>query len=137
MRRIDYDGQVAHLSQQGNRRQVQRVARGRLERADAALAQDDLVVSVAGDVFGRKQEFLDGRAHSALQQDGTARIAELFEKGEVLHVACADLKYVGVFRDQFHVFRSYDLGNYPQARLFPRLGQQLQSLFLESLKVIG
>ena len=44
--RVDHDGQVAALLDDGHGRDVERVAGGGLEGADAALAQDDVVVAL-------------------------------------------------------------------------------------------
>ena len=39
--------------------EIQRVATGVLERADAAFAEDDFVVAVHADIFRREQPFID------------------------------------------------------------------------------
>ena len=66
-----------------------------LEGADAALAEDDLVVALREDVLGGEQPLLHRRRHAALEQDRLAQPADLGEQGEVLHVAGADLEHVG------------------------------------------
>ena len=49
---IDHHGQVREAVQHRHRREVERVARGRLKGADAALAEDDVGVAAGHDVFG-------------------------------------------------------------------------------------
>ena len=50
---IDYDGKMAEFVQQRDGCEVQGVARGSFEGSNAALTQDDLIVSVRRDVLGR------------------------------------------------------------------------------------
>ena len=76
------------------RSSVKRVER--LERPDPALAQDDPLVPLLGDVLGGHQELLDRGGHAALQQHRLVRSADLGEQEEVLHVARADLDHVAV-----------------------------------------
>lgn len=65
-------GQVRAFLWDRDRGDVERVARGRLEGADALLAQDHVGVASAQDVLGREQELLDRRHHAALQEHRTA-----------------------------------------------------------------
>ena len=59
----------------------------------------DVHVAAGEDVFGRKQPLFDRRRDAALQQDRCARVAELTQKREVLHVARADLEDVRIAFD--------------------------------------
>lgn len=52
VRRIHDDGQVREFLEDGHGRNVQRGASRHLERPDASLTQNDLVVSAGEDVFG-------------------------------------------------------------------------------------
>ena len=52
MARVGDDRQVGHLMHHGDRGQVEQVARRRVKTAEAALAQDHLVVSAFHDVLG-------------------------------------------------------------------------------------
>ena len=63
------------------------------------------------DVFRRHEEFFDGRHHAPLEQDWFAREPHLFEEGEVLDVARADLDDIGVLLHQFHIGGIHDLGD--------------------------
>ena len=76
VRWIENDGQMREIFQHGNRVDIGRVARGRFECADAALAQDDLFVAAREEVFGRHEQFFDGGAETALEQNTFTRFAE-------------------------------------------------------------
>ena len=52
--------------------QVERVARGRLEGADAALAEDDVRVAGGDDVLGGHEPLLDRGAEPRLSMTGRA-----------------------------------------------------------------
>jgi hypothetical protein len=49
---VGHDRQMAEFLDDRDRRDVKRVARGRLERPDSALAQDYVVVAAGQDVLG-------------------------------------------------------------------------------------
>ena len=68
MRHVDDDRQQRELLHDRHRRDVEREARRRLERADAALAQDDVRVAVHRDVLARREPLLDRGGHAALEQ---------------------------------------------------------------------
>src|SRR5207244_11943704 len=68
--RVDEDRQVSELLQHRDGVEVEREARGGLERPDAALAEDHVGVAAAQDVLGREQPFLDRRRHAPLEQHG-------------------------------------------------------------------
>ena len=59
--RVGDDRQMTQLLHDWNRRDVERVARVVLERSDAALTQDHVVVAAAQDVLRRQQPLLDRR----------------------------------------------------------------------------
>ncbi len=102
--RVDEDGQVAEPLHGGNDAEVERVAGVVGKGAHAALAEDDLVVALAHDVFGGHEELVERGAHAALQQHGHAQAAGVLEQREVLHVARADLDHVGPFGNQIERF---------------------------------
>jgi hypothetical protein len=82
---------VTELLHDGDRRDVERVARVALERTNATLAEHHVHVSAGQDVLGRQQPLLDGRRDAALQQYRRPRVPELPKEREVLH-ARADLR---------------------------------------------
>ena len=69
---VDDDRQVRVALDDGHGGDVERVARGVLERADAALAEHHLLVAVGEDVLGGQQQLFDRAHHAALQQHGLA-----------------------------------------------------------------
>ncbi len=75
VRGVDDDGQVGQLAQDGHRGKVERVARRRLEGADASFTQDHVGVARGEDVLGGHQPLLDGRAEAAFQEHRPATLA--------------------------------------------------------------
>ena len=73
--RVDDDRQVGQPVEERHRGEIHRVPGVRLERPDAALAQDHVGIPGADDVLGGHQEFLDGRAVAALEHHRAARPA--------------------------------------------------------------
>ena len=61
------DREMGEVVQRRDGVEVKGVARGRLERADAALAQDDLFVALAHDVFGGHEQLFERACHAALE----------------------------------------------------------------------
>ena len=59
----------------------------------------------------RHEQFLDGGAEAAFEQNGTAAFAKRFEQREVLHVARADLHDVGIVGHQFDVAIAHHFGD--------------------------
>ena len=92
MGRVNDDRQMAHALEYRNSGNIECVAGVLLVGADAALAEDDVLVALSHDVLGAHQEFLHGVCEAALEQDGLAGLAELLQQLEVLHIACADLE---------------------------------------------
>src|ERR1700683_2371696 len=128
---------MAQTLYRGDDTQIKRVASMVREGAHAALAQDHVVISLGHDVLGGHQEFVEGRRHPSLQQDGVARPAGTFQKREILHVAGANLNYVGVFLDQVERFVVDRFGYYAQAEGIAHLRKDLQALLTHPLKAIG
>src|SRR5438477_11109264 len=67
MRRIRGHWHMRKLGYDGNRRNVERIARVSFERANAALAKNHVVISAGHNVLGRKQQFLKGRSDATLK----------------------------------------------------------------------
>ena len=57
---VHHYGQMAQLFHCRNRTQIQRIAGVVLEGADAALAQDNVIVAACHDVFGGHNPLLNG-----------------------------------------------------------------------------
>ena len=120
--------------ERGHRVEVEGVARARLERADAALAEHDVVVSLAHDVLGGHEQLVDGPGDASLEQDGRARLADLLEEVEVLRVAGADLHDVdSAVHEELHVADVHDLGDDGHAGLGFCLEQQVEAALAHAL----
>ena len=97
MARVDDDRQMGQLRCSiGTAARSERVAGVVVKRADAALAEDDLLVAAGHDVFRAHQQLFDGVGQAALEQDGLVGLAKLLEQVKVLHIPRADLNHVDV-----------------------------------------
>src|SRR5215213_8448682 len=67
--RIDDDWQMALALDDGNRRYVERISRRRLESANAALAEHDLIVAMRHDVLCSHQQLRHRCRQSALEKN--------------------------------------------------------------------
>lgn len=110
MARVDDDRQVRQFLEHGHRREVERIARVVVKRADAALAEDDLLVAAGHDVLGAHEQLLERAGQAALEQDGLAQLAKLTQEVEVLHIARADLNDVHILK-QRQMLHAHDLGH--------------------------
>ena len=127
---LDHDRLTPHR----HGRDVEGRARGRLEGADAALAQHDALVPLLRDVLGRQQPLLDGVGQAALEEDGLVGAADLLHQVEVLHVARAHLDDVGHLEDALELADVHELGDDGQAGLLAGRGQDLQCGLAEPLE---
>ena len=117
---------------------VQREARGRLERADAALAQHHVVVALGGEVVGGGQPLGDGAREAALVQHHLVRLgghlADLLQQAEVLEVARAHLQAVHVGVHELAVRGVHDLGERLQAVPLARVLHDLEGFLAQALE---
>ena len=134
MGRVNDDRQMAHALEHRNGGNIECVAGVLLVGADAALAEDNVLVAARHDVLGAHQKFLHGVCEAALEQDGLAGLTEFFQQLEVLHIACADLEAVALVHEDVDMRRIGDLGNDRQSGCFVCLVQQLQTLGLQALE---
>ncbi len=134
--RVNQDRQVAELLDDGDRRDVERVARVALERADAALAQHHVHVAARQDVFRRQQPLFDRRGNAALEHDGHRRMPQLAQQREVLHVARADLEDVGIALHQFELADVHDLGHELEVVAVRRGLEEPQPFLAEPLEAV-
>ncbi len=77
------------------------------------------------------------RGHAAFQHDRFARSPCAPQESKILHVARADLDAVGVIFDQIECLDVDGFGDDAEPGGLASFGQQLQSLFGESLKRVG
>jgi hypothetical protein len=112
---IDDDGQMAQALDGGHDAEVERVAGVIGESAHSALAEDDVVVALAHDVFGGHEKFFERGGDAALQEHRLAGASGALEQRKILHVARADLDHVGILIDQIERFVVDGFGHDEQA----------------------
>ena len=101
----------------GNRRNIHGVTSIGFESADAALAQNHVVVAARHDVFGGEQQFFQRGRDAALEQHRLLDLAQLAQQVEVLHVAGADLEDVDVRQHQRDLRDLHHLADHQQAEM--------------------
>src|ERR1700730_9314034 len=107
------------------------------ERAHAALAEHYVVIAFAEDIFGGHQEFVERGRHAALEENWIFGAAGALEQREILHVAGADLDYVGVFFDEVEAFVVDGFGDDAEAEVLADLRENFEAVFAEALKTVG
>ena len=108
---IYHDGQMGLFVDDGHGGKIQRVAGVLFKGADAALAEDDLLVAACHDVLGAHDPLLDGVAQAALEQHRLVHLAHRLEQLEVLHIACADLHHVHILLKLRDAVLAHQLGD--------------------------
>ncbi len=132
--RIRDHRQVRQPLHERNRREIEEIARHRVEAADAALAQNHLAVSLGEDVLRAHEKLGDRGRHAALEQHRLVEPSDGAEQRIVLHVARADLNAICVLGHEMRALFVERLGHDGQTRFAPREREQLESLLAESLK---
>ena len=135
--RVRDDREMAQLLHDRDRGDVEGVARRRLECADTALAEHDVVVAAREDVLGRQQPLLDGGREASLQHHRLARVTKLAQQRVILHVARADLEEVGVAIDELDLADVHHLGDELQIVRVGAGPEHLQAFLAETLKAVG
>ena len=116
--------------------QVQRVAHAGLEGADAALAEDDVLVALGHDVLGAHDEFFQGVCQAALEQHRLFLAAHGLEQLKVLHVAGTHLDEVHIL-EQGQVLGVHDLGDDGGTGGAAGQLEQVQALAAHALEGVG
>src|SRR3990172_10729492 len=119
---------MAQPLHQGDGVDVEREAGTGFVADNAALAED---------VLGGEEPLFDGGPHAALKEDRLVGLPRLFQEGEVLHVAAADLEDVRESGDEFDVASVHDLGDYGQASLSTGPGEDIEPLFAVAAEGVG
>ena len=114
--RIDEHRQVRLFLRNGDGAQVERVAAGVLEGADASFAENDPIVAVHTDVLGGEQPFVNQSRDAALEQDGLALGCGGRQHRNVLGVARTNLENIGAFGDHLVVLGRHHFRNDGQPR---------------------
>ena len=117
-----------------NRREVEHVARGRVEAAHAALAENHLAVALGEDVLRAQQQIVIVAAMPRLSSTGLPSFPTVLQQRIVLHVARADLDAVGVLGDESRALFVHRLGDDRQSRFLARACEQLEPLDSEPLE---
>ena len=136
--RIDDDRQVAHALHRCHRRKIERISRRLLKGTNAALAEDDIMISLRHDVFRTHQPFLDRRRHPALQKHRHMETADRFQKIEVLHISRADLDEVDLLlQEHADLVRTHELRHDGELLFSGRGDQHIEPLLAKSLERVG
>ena len=130
------DGQVGHLMKHDHAGEVEGVAHTGLKGADAALAENDVLVALGHDVLGAHDELLEGVGETALEQDRFFLTAYSLEQFEVLHIAGAHLDEVYVLEER-QMFGVHDLGDDGRAGGTAGQLEQVETLAAHPLKGVG
>ena len=133
---IDHHGQVGQIVQNGDCGKVEGVPGGGLKGADAPLAEDDLAVALAHDIFGAHEQLLQGVGKSPFQQNGLVGLAQLFQKVKVLHIPRTYLNDIHI-GEQIEGGNVHDLRDDGQPRGLFGLQKQPDALVLHALKGVG
>ena len=107
------------------------------EGPDTPLAENDLVIPLVQDVFGRQQQLGQGGAEAALEENRAAATTGTLQQGVVLHVARADLYHIAELGDDIDHLDTCRLGDERNADLLANAGQNLEPLATQSLETVG
>ena len=119
-----------------NRIEIHRIARIGLIRTDAALTEDDVLISARRNVLRCIQPLTDRRREPAFEKHGLLCLAECLEHLEVLHIARTNLQEIGILRDKTDIILVHDFRHNTQTCLVSDIAQNLQPLLTEPLKVV-
>ena len=133
---VHHHRQVGHLVQHDHTGKVQRVAHTGLKGADAALAQDDVLVALSHDVLGAHHELFQRVSKAALEQHRLFLASDSLEQLKILHIAGTYLNQVYVFK-QGQVLGVHDLGHDGRTGGAARQLEQVQTLAAHTLKGVG
>src|SRR5437867_208702 len=134
--RISDHWEMRQLLHERDRREVEEIARHRVEAPDATLAQDDLLIALGEDVLRAQQQIGDGGRHASFEQHRFSQPPRGAQQRVVLHVPRADLDAVGVFGYEMRAFLVQCFGHDGEARLVPRESEQLQTALPHTLERI-
>src|ERR1700681_1111536 len=133
---IDQDGQMAALFYGWNDGQVESVAGMVSESAHTTLTEHYVVVAFAEDIFGGHQEFVERGGHAAFEENWLFGASGALEQREILHVASADLDYVGILFDEVETFVVDGFGDDAESIVLADLREDFEAVFAETLKTV-
>ena len=138
MRRINDDRQVGFAFEHRHTSDVHHIAVGGFKCADAAFAENNIVIATRCNVFSRHEPFGNGGGQAALEDHRFVDASHFFQQIKILHVARADLDNVdimfekGVEHAQIHQF-----GDNRQVVFISRLTEYGQTSDAFALKGVG
>src|SRR2546427_4968652 len=127
---------MRQLLDDGDSGNIQRVASIGLEGANAALAQNHVVIAAGHDVFRRKQQLFESGGDAALEQHRLLDLAQLAQQIKILHIARAHLQDIHVRQHERDLRNLHDFADHQHVETIARLAQQFKSLFAHTLKRI-
>src|ERR1019366_8797817 len=136
VRRGGENRQVGQVLDPRDGGEIQGIARVGFEGADAAFAENNVVIAAGQYVLGGEQEFLDAGSDAPFQQHRLGLLAELAQQVEVLHIARAHLHDVRILRQQRDLRLVDDFADYQQAVAVGGGAQHFQALGAQTLKSI-
>src|SRR5882757_8125013 len=128
---------MRELFDYGDGGDVQRVAGVGFEGADAALAEDYIVVAAGENVLSAEEKFFHGGGHSAFEQNWFADFAKGTEEMVILHIARADLENVHVAVHHLDLRGVHDFADGEEIEFLRGLAHELQALFAHALESVG
>ena len=133
---VYHHGQMGQLVEDRHGGQVQGIAGGCFEGADAPLTEDDILVAPGHNVLRAHQQLLDGVGQAALEKNGLLGLAQFLQKLKVLHVPGTHLDDVHVL-EEGQVVGVHDFSDDGQTGFPLGLQQQLNAVGLQALEVVG
>src|SRR5258706_12863570 len=110
-----------------------------IEAAYAALAKDDVWIACCNNVFGCQEPLVNRGRKSALQHYRTVlpMASGGEQKGEILHIAAADLQNIGVLCYRVNHLGLHHFRNHRQPGTFACFREQVKTFETKSLELVG
>ena len=136
VRRIGSHRKMRELVHDGDRANIQRIARVGFEGANTALAKNDLIVSARHNVFGREQQLFQGRRDASFEQNRLIDFPQFAQQIEILHVARAYLQDIEVGQHHLDLRNLHDFADHQQSKLIAGFAQKFKRFQTQSLEGI-
>src|SRR5947207_1165184 len=113
---------------------IEGVAGVGFESANAALAENYVVVAASKDVFGAHQKFVHGGGHAALEKNRFADFDKRAKEIVILHVARADLEDVDITHHHLDLRSVHHFADGEEAEFVGGFAHDLEARFTQALK---
>ena len=133
---IYHHRQVGHLVQDGYGGNIQGIAGAGLEGTNAPLAEDNVFVALAHNIFRAHQKLLQCVGKTPLEQDRLFGLAQLLQKVKILHISGAHLNNVYIV-EKLQSADVHDFCNNGKTCDLFGFQKQVNALSLHTLKRIG